>query len=167
MKSAEHGGGPPAPAQNPPVSEYTPPDITGPASGCPIVPDSEYTPPADVPPPLVIVTSNEERELPAPFLRRCLVLTLKLPKLHRELTDYLVERGALHFPAMYRDYPDALTKAAAALIAYRNKAAEEGVYAPGLAEYLDLLRVLDRIGGDPAGPLGEFHALFFEKQQPA
>ncbi len=123
--------------------------------------------PADVPPPLVIVTSNEERELPAPFLRRCLVLTLKLPKLHRELTDYLVERGALHFPAMYRDYPDALTKAAAALIAYRNKAAEEGVYAPGLAEYLDLLRVLDRIGGDPAGPLGEFHALFFEKQQPA
>jgi MoxR-like ATPase len=29
-------------------------------------------------PPLVILTTNEERDLPAAFLRRCLVLTLQL-----------------------------------------------------------------------------------------
>ncbi|WP_300327634.1 hypothetical protein [Accumulibacter sp.] len=46
--------------------------------------------PAGAPVPLVIVTSNEERELPAAFLRRCLVLTLRLPKAHGELIAYLV-----------------------------------------------------------------------------
>ncbi len=121
----------------------------------------------DVPAPLVIVTSNEERELPAAFLRRCLVLTLKLPKAHRELSQYLVDRGALHFPKMNERYPDALVQAAAQLIADRSKASENGVYAPGLAEYLDLLRVLDYLGGDPAEALHELHAYFFEKQPPA
>lgn len=120
--------------------------------------------PEDVPPPLVIVTSNEERELPAAFLRRCLVLTLKLPKARRELADYLVERGELHFPKLPKAV---LEQAAEQLIADRAKAVEEGVYTPGLAEYLDLLRVLQRLGGDPAALLADLSTYFFDKQASA
>lgn len=123
--------------------------------------------PENVPQPLVIITSNEERELPAAFLRRCVVLTLKLPKSDAELTRYLVERGKLHFPELHRSYPKALTTAAEQLIDDRARAAEQGVYSPGLAEYLDLLRVLDRIDGDPADLLKELRAYFFDKQPPA
>lgn len=36
--------------------------------------------------PIVIITSNEEREFPAPFMRRCLQLRLELPK-ERELLE--------------------------------------------------------------------------------
>jgi MoxR-like ATPase len=120
--------------------------------------------PEDVPPPLVIVTSNDERELPAAFLRRCLVLTLKLPKARRELADYLVERGELHFPELPKAV---LEQAAEQLISDRAKAVEEGVYTPGLAEYLDLLRVLQRLGGDPAALLIDLSTYFFDKQPSA
>jgi MoxR-like ATPase len=123
--------------------------------------------PKDVPAPLVIVTSNEERELPPAFLRRCLVLTLKLPKAPAELASYLVDRGKLHFPELHEQYPTALASAAEQLIGDRAKAVEEGVYTPGLAEYLDLLRVLEKIGGDPAPLLKELSAYFFDKQPPA
>ncbi len=123
--------------------------------------------PKDVPAPLVIVTSNEERELPPAFLRRCLVLTLKLPKAPGELASYLVDRGKLHFPELHERYPTTLASAAEQLIGDRAKAVEEGVYTPGLAEYLDLLRVLEKIGGDPAPLLKELSAYFFDKQPPA
>ncbi|MEF8758731.1 MAG: AAA family ATPase [Candidatus Accumulibacter sp. UW25] len=123
--------------------------------------------PAEVPAPLVIVTSNEERELPPAFLRRCLVLTLALPKTPAELSAYLVERGELHFPELAKTHSAALTMAAEQLIADRARAVEEGVYTPGLAEYLDLLRVLDRMGGDPVGRLKDLRAYFFDKQPAA
>lgn len=120
--------------------------------------------PADVPPPLVIVTTNDERELPAAFLRRCLVLTLCLPKTRDALIAHLVDRGRLHFPALHEAHPGALYTAASQLADDRLAAEENGVYIPGLAEYLDLLRVLERIGGDPAEHLGSLRAFFFDKQ---
>src|SRR4029077_939588 len=48
--------------------------------------------------PLVIITTNEERVLPGAFLRRCLVLHLKLPADENALTDLLVNRAKVHFP---------------------------------------------------------------------
>ena len=51
------------------------------------------------PPPLVVITINEERELPAAFLRRCMVLRLQLPTDPAERTDCLVRRGGEHFGA--------------------------------------------------------------------
>lgn len=98
------------------------------------------------PPPLVIITTNEERELPAPFLRRCLVLSMKLPE-GEALTGYLVTRGALHFPALAQAAPEVLQQAAQMLLEDRAKAHDAGAYLPGLAEYLDLLRALDQLGG--------------------
>jgi MoxR-like ATPase len=103
----------------------------------------------DLPPPLVVITTNEERELPAAFVRRCLVLQLFLPADKNELIDFLVARGNAHFGAKL-DEPT--YKAAAVVLAGEHlaKKEEEGRVAPGQAEYLDLLRaVLDILEKDP------------------
>jgi MoxR-like ATPase len=39
-----------------------------------------------MPTPLVVITTNEERELPAAFIRRCLVLNLQLAEATRTLS---------------------------------------------------------------------------------
>jgi hypothetical protein len=46
--------------------------------------------------PLLMITTNEERELPVAFVRRCIVLHMKLPDSDAELTDFLVQRGRDH-----------------------------------------------------------------------
>ncbi|MCB1777225.1 MAG: MoxR family ATPase, partial [Candidatus Competibacteraceae bacterium] len=76
-------------------------------------------------PPLVIITTNEERALPDAFIRRCLVLHLRLPdaiKKKDKLIKYLVERGKAHFE---NADPDLLEKAATLLVADRRKAQEK------------------------------------------
>jgi MoxR-like ATPase len=50
--------------------------------------------PADGKPPLVILTTNEERELPLAFLRRCLVLTIPFPKDEAAARKLLIEERA-------------------------------------------------------------------------
>lgn len=91
------------------------------------------------PEPLVIITTNEERSLPDAFLRRCLVLHLGLPDNEIQLTETLVTRGKAHFPSC----ADAvLTKAASLIVGDRKKCRDAGIAAPGLAEYLDLLRAV-------------------------
>lgn len=97
-------------------------------------------------PPLVIITTNDERELPAAFVRRCVVLDLNPPKDKAELLDWLCERGEVHFSEKCshatREY------AANLLIENRKKAQDKGVAPAGQAEYLDLLRVLCRHTAD-------------------
>ncbi len=114
----------------------------------------------EVPPPLVIITTNEERTLPDPFLRRCLVLNLALPEDENELRSELCERGAAHFPTLHADI---VTEAARQLATDRSRLKAAGAYAPGCAEYLDLLRALHHLApGDLAqqekllGRIGEF-----------
>lgn len=119
-----------------------------------------------VPPPLVIVTTNDERELPPAFLRRCLVLTLKLPE-EDKLITFLEERGKLHFPKLCAAFPEVPTAAAQMLIEDRRAAHEAGVYKPGLAEYLDLLRALEGIGGDAGEHIEALRGFVFSKQPPA
>jgi len=102
------------------------------------------------PPPLVVITTNEERELPAAFLRRCMVLRLQLPTDPAELTDCLVRRGGEHFGA---DCTAAVrTLVAEQLVQDRARARDLGRPAPGQAEYLDILRALvNARGSDEAG----------------
>jgi len=98
----------------------------------------------DVPPPLVVITTNEERELPAAFLRRCLALHLDLPDEKDELLAWLEVRGKAHFN---RKVAKAVREEAAALLwDDRQTARDAGHPEPGLAEYLDLLRALARLG---------------------
>ncbi len=95
--------------------------------------------------PLVVITTNEERELPPAFLRRCLVLTLRLPD---NLIPWLVEMGRIHLAQLglgERVFPEVLNRAAEVLAGDRADARREQAYAPGLAEYLDLVIALARL----------------------
>jgi len=96
--------------------------------------------------PLVVITTNEERELPAAFLRRCVVLTLEPDDPY---ADFLVKRGQAHFgaaaPSARRLHETILRMAAEQLEADRHSARMAGVPPPGLAEYIDLLTALCRL----------------------
>ncbi|MBQ0961798.1 MoxR family ATPase [Ideonella sp. 4Y11] len=110
----------------------------------------------NVPPhamPLTVFTTNEERQLPQAFVRRCVVLNLEAdPSI--SYTDWLFGRGQSHFgeqtgrPARLGD--GILRAAATQLVTDRHHAQQAGVQAPGLAEYLDLLGALHELApGDP------------------
>ena len=105
-------------------------------------------------PPLIIITTNEERELPSAFLRRCLVLHIPVPKGREDFAKWLMERGWTHFVRSeegQRTYEgdvlsEALLRTAADQVYEDRLAAEkECLSAPGQAEYLDLLRALARL----------------------
>jgi MoxR-like ATPase len=100
----------------------------------------------DAVPPLVIITTNEERELPTAFVRRCLVLNMDLPDEEEELINLLTDRGRLHFGTQCSE--PIRFKAARQLLVDRNIALEKGVVPPGQAEYLDMLRALSVLGKD-------------------
>lgn len=98
-------------------------------------------------PPLVIITTNEERELPPAFVRRCLVLNMDLPQDDKALIELLVERGALHFGGQCSE--DIRRESAEQLVRDRHAAKEKGVTPPGQAEYLDMLRALSILASTP------------------
>lgn len=92
-------------------------------------------------PPLVIITTNEERALPNAFLRRCLVLHLKLFDNNDEALSKLVRRGRAHFENLDEDI---LRMAAEILLNERaEQQAQQLQPLPGQAEYLDLLRAVN------------------------
>jgi len=99
------------------------------------------------PQPLVVITTNEERTLPDAFIRRCLVLHLKLPKERDKLIAKLIERGQTHFTntktGKLLTTMDVLEKAAK-LLADDRAAADQRHWRPlpGQAEYLDLVRAV-------------------------
>lgn len=96
-------------------------------------------PTAPVEPPLVLLTTNEERALPDPFVRRCLVLQLAWPADEAALIESFVTRGRAHF-AGEQVSEDVLRSAAEMLAEDRREVAKQNLCRPGLAEYLDLLR---------------------------
>ncbi|MBN2195551.1 MAG: AAA family ATPase [Polyangiaceae bacterium] len=102
-------------------------------------------------PPLVVITTNEERALPDAFVRRCFVLPLALPELPAEeveFTDRLMARGRAHCRSAAEDRnavdEDVLREAARLLIQDRIAAQKDRLPAPGQAEYLDLVRAVSR-----------------------
>jgi MoxR-like ATPase len=104
--------------------------------------------------PLVVVTTNEERVLPAAFVRRCFVLHLRLPDDHEKLTELLIERAKVHFPKAGDDH-EALFSTAAKLIADERAVARERFVKPlpGQAEFLDLLRAVLELGESDGNPV--------------
>lgn len=114
--------------------------------------------------PLVVVTTNGERELPAAFVRRCMVLELKLDKDKLKLSKWLIKRGRVHFKDRCDDA--VIARAAKLLVNDREVAIQEGITPPGQAEYLDLLRAVSNLsdtGNDPAEVL-EFISKFALKK---
>jgi len=103
-------------------------------------------------PPLVVITTNEERELPSAFVRRCLVLRMKLEKEKEKLVDWLMERGRIHFGKACSD--KVRQRAAEMLCEDRQEAIKRNHPAPGQeAEYLDILRALKGMSVDEATQL--------------
>jgi MoxR-like ATPase len=110
-------------------------EFANPVTGEPIKPTAGL--------PLVMITTNEERELPSAFLRRCVVLTLEADESY---AAFLVKRGRAHFGADSQpEHPlddEILEIAARQLADDRHNAKAAGVPPPGLAEYIDLLTAL-------------------------
>ena len=92
-------------------------------------------------PPLVVITTNEERELPAAFIRRCLVLHMDLPEEPKELRAYLTTRVRAHF-TVDQIHDDVCEEAITQLIKDRNEFKKRELPLPGQAELLDMLGAL-------------------------
>jgi MoxR-like ATPase len=131
-------------------------------------------------PPLVIITTNEDRELPAAFLRRCAVLNLQPPEAEHDeeaFLRWLKERASAHkdlnsFGSALDPALSPLHAAAKQTWADRRVATKDGLPTVGLAEYLDLLYSLHALaGGNPAqamallGPLSAY-ALVKHRETP-
>ena len=100
-------------------------------------------------PPLILLTTNEERTLPDAFLRRCFVLQLRLPEEEKALKAFLRGRARTHFSEEELE-DEIVAEAVRLLIEYRAKVRGRGQVPPGQAELLDLLRAVDKLAeGDP------------------
>lgn len=96
---------------------------------------------------LVVITTNEERELPPAFLRRCVVHTLVHPDPAR-----LVEIARLHFQRVDAPFTPAFESLCETLAErvgeLRSRAGELAVRPPSTAEYLDAVRTCRTLGID-------------------
>ena len=113
-------------------------------------------------PPLILLTTNEERGLSEAFLRRCLVMTLRFPA-GVDLVPYLVKRGGLHHP---KAPPSLLNQAADMVARDRMELIARGLPGPGLSEYLDLVAAVAGEGlneNQQKGLLAEVGAFILRK----
>lgn len=89
--------------------------------------------------PLVMITSNEERDLPAAFLRRCVTLNLTGPS-----PEKLAQIAALHYG--FSIEKEKLFKAAAEML---FSDADPAAPVPSTAEYLDTVAACVKLGVKP------------------
>jgi MoxR-like ATPase len=94
--------------------------------------------------PLVIITSNNERALPAAFLRRCIVHWLEPPDAIR-----LVKIANQHFPEEREQRQKLFKELATKVVAMREEAAERGVSKPSTPEYLDAVHACLHLDIEP------------------
>jgi MoxR-like ATPase len=104
------------------------------------VPDLTYTVPADRPDlrPIVIVTNNEEKTLPAAFLRRCVFHYIEFPDDSKLLAAILALHGI--------DGADLRAEAIDVLLRLRGL---DLAKKPGLSELLDWVGYLQAVGTSP------------------
>lgn len=89
-------------------------------------------------PPLIIITTNEERDLPRAFLRRCVILQLEEPR-----EDRLRKIARAHFP----DVADPqLESVLAHYLEIRERRSRDKEQPPSVAEFLDTLAALRGLG---------------------
>lgn len=102
--------------------------------------------------PLIVITTNEERELPAAFVRRCVVLNLNPPEEADALKGWFMERAQAQARFESID-PAVCEQAIEQVMADREVAYKDGFPRVGLAELIDLLAALAELTA--ALPLGE------------
>ena len=95
------------------------------------------------PSPLVFITTNQERELPKAFLRRCIILQLE----HKQPPE-LVDIAAAHFGD---DTSGIYLPVAERLVDLRKEASSKDMHEPSTAEYLDALVACRELKVTPDG----------------
>ncbi len=99
----------------------------------------------------IVITPNEERELPPAFVRRCVVLNLNPPDPVKEpqkykddaFANWLVAPGRVHRHLVIADA--ARKHAADQVLDDRKEVAKAGYPPVGLAEYIDLLTAVHEL----------------------
>jgi len=106
---------------------------------------------ADAPQRLIVITTNEERELPQAFIRRCVVTWVPEPT-----REHLVEVARTHriadgatFTEPDRELAEEL---AVELMRARAAAPTVGIRKPSTAEFLDAFRALRRMNIEVGSP---------------
>lgn len=94
--------------------------------------------------PLIVVTTNNERELPKPFLRRCIVVELDAPD-----REHLLKVAASHLGERYD--ADLAGRVATHLLDVRGTL-HDATGGPSTAEYLDALKASQQLGVTPGTP---------------
>lgn len=115
-------------------------------------------------PPLVIITTNRERELPLAFLRRCLVHEMEFPKTEERALELLTFRTRTRWGEEQVE-DDILRQVVEGL--WKQRESSKGMWQPGAAEFLDLIKVLVELHpGDPEEQrkaIDEYQKFTFEK----
>lgn len=94
---------------------------------------------------LIVITTNEERELPEAFLRRCVTAWLPHPDSKR-LID-IAETHLRTYDGRFNDDDRTLaTELAVELVKLREQAHSQSIRAPSTAEFLDALRACRSLG---------------------
>ncbi len=108
--------------------------------------------------PLIVITTNEDRELPPAFVRRCAVLNLKPDDAtEATFTAWLIARARAHtsLQPLDGDASSPLAQAAAQVWADRTALKKLSLPTVGLAEYLDLLYSLLNLSAGNAARASE------------
>ncbi|WP_433319271.1 AAA family ATPase [Micromonospora sp. CA-269861] len=116
---------------------------------------------------LIVLTTNEERELPEAFLRRCVVVWLESPG-EQELVAIAREHMTAYDEG-WSDIDQALAaEVAHAVVAARERARQLGIRPASTAEFLDALRACKQLGissdSDEWKLISQF--VLFKPQQP-
>ncbi|MFB6838367.1 AAA family ATPase [Streptomyces sp. NPDC056361] len=91
--------------------------------------------------PLVVITSNDERELPRPFLRRCVVFVLEAPS-----REHLLKVAASH---LGDEYDEHLAEQVADSILFARERMADPDAGPSTAEFLDAVKACRQLGVVP------------------
>lgn len=99
--------------------------------------------------PIVVITSNREKQLPEPFLRRCLYIKLAFPADGKVLAE-IVRKNLRRFDE--NAGADLVGRAVQAFLEVRARCAEQGIQkAPATSELVDWVRALVWEGRDAMG----------------
>jgi MoxR-like ATPase len=97
---------------------------------------------------LIVITTNEERELPQAFLRRLVVAWLPHPDVDR-LVDIAKAHEEAYAGHMTSSHQKLARQLAERVTMVREEAAKQAVRPPSTAEYLDALRACKALGITP------------------
>jgi MoxR-like ATPase len=103
----------------------------------------------------VVITTNQERDLPPAFLRRCIAHTLEEPKDQRQRIERLVKIAYLHMKHLIESRPggNKLVRSVAEKCCQLQREAQSHYRrGPSVAEFLDAVKVCFKLRIDAGSP---------------